>query len=143
MLGAPPPRFRIYTRPSSYTALLGELIPGKIHDEESLEELEQEVSRRAGTKYAVCMPTARTGIYLTLVSLIKPGQKCARACGELGGGGKPRLSRTSDSGDHTCADERTPGDQHTAAIRSIVTRYFAMQIIARYGVIARHGALPV
>jgi perosamine synthetase len=75
MLGAPQPRFRIYTKPSSYAALASDVLTNRIGDEKPIEELEREVSRRAGVPYAVCMPTARTGIYLTLKALIKPGQK--------------------------------------------------------------------
>jgi perosamine synthetase len=75
MLGAPQPRYRIYTTPSSYTALLPELLTNHPSQESSIEALEKEICRRANVPYAVCMPTARTGIYLTLLSLIKPGQK--------------------------------------------------------------------
>jgi len=75
MFGAPQPRFRIYTQPASYSGVLGEVLAGPAAEESSFEQLEQEISRRTGAKYAVCIPTARTGIYLTLAALIKPGQK--------------------------------------------------------------------
>ncbi len=75
MFSAPQPRFRIYTTPASYAALLRDVFTGRIGDETAIEALEKEVCRRTGSPYAVCMPTARTGIYLTLTALIKPGQK--------------------------------------------------------------------
>lgn len=75
MFGAPQPRFRIYTTPTSYTALAGDALFGHLGKESAVEDLEKEICRRTGSSYAVCMPTARTGIYLTLQTLIKPGQK--------------------------------------------------------------------
>lgn len=75
MFGAPQPRFRIYTRPASYQRMLTGLLSERPGHESSLEQLEQEVARRAGVRFAICTPTARTGIYLALASLIKPGQK--------------------------------------------------------------------
>jgi perosamine synthetase len=75
LFGAPQPRFRIYTQPSSYLRVLGELLTWPASDNSAVERLETEIGRRTGMKYAVCTPTARTAIYLTLKSLIKPGQR--------------------------------------------------------------------
>ncbi|MFH1618778.1 MAG: DegT/DnrJ/EryC1/StrS family aminotransferase [bacterium] len=75
MLGVPQSRFRIYTDPSSYARVAWELATGRAQQGNAVEELEQTVARRADVRHAICMPTARTGIYLTLASIIKPGQK--------------------------------------------------------------------
>jgi perosamine synthetase len=74
MLGAPQPRFRIYTSPNSYRMVLPELFR-QAEAPEALESLERAVTKRTGARFAVTMPTARTGIYLTLRALIRPGQK--------------------------------------------------------------------
>src|SRR5262249_7087599 len=75
MLGAPEPRFRIYTKPSSYGRIFADVLAGCSAKEPELEHLEKDIARLTGSRYAISMPTARTGIYLTLASLIKPGQK--------------------------------------------------------------------
>ena len=75
MFGAPDPRYRIYTKPASYATVLSSLLDPGIHGEPRLREVEQDICKRAGVKYGLFMPTARTAIYATLASLIRPGQK--------------------------------------------------------------------
>src|SRR5262245_61310281 len=65
---SPHPRYRLYTSPMSYLPKLG-------GTGDALEQLETEICRRFNVAAAVCVPSARTGIYLTLLETIQPGQK--------------------------------------------------------------------
>ena len=65
---SPHPRYRLYTTPASYIPQFKQL-PGAIR------RFEAEVCRRFDVAAAVCVPMARTGLYLTLLETIQPGQK--------------------------------------------------------------------
>ena len=64
---SPHPRYRLYTSPASY-------IPRLTAIEGTIQKLESEICRRFKVDAAVCVPMARTGIYLTLREVIHPGQ---------------------------------------------------------------------
>jgi dTDP-4-amino-4,6-dideoxygalactose transaminase len=75
MFGAPQPRSRIYTRPSIYARLLGDLAFGRFASGPGIVELEKTMCALLGVRHAIATSTARTALYLTLSALIKPGQK--------------------------------------------------------------------
>ncbi|MCG3203780.1 MAG: GDP-perosamine synthase [Elusimicrobia bacterium] len=75
MFGAPQPRFRIYTKFSTYLRLLLDVGLLRFHRGNAIERLESTLSQILKVKHVIVTPTARTGIYLSLSSLIKPGQK--------------------------------------------------------------------
>lgn len=76
MLGAPQPRFRIYTKPKSYLTIAKDIITNRVYKGDDLEKFEEAIAKITKSKYAICMPTARLGIYFALKSIIKkPGQK--------------------------------------------------------------------
>ena len=75
MLGAPHPRYRLYTRSRSYRWLLRDVLTGRLHRGGEVEELERELAEWLQVPHVVCMPYARTGMYLTLKALIRPGQR--------------------------------------------------------------------
>src|SRR5262249_37668081 len=58
-----------------YVSPLRDLARGRLHRGDEVEELERRLCARLGTSHAIAMPFARTGIYLTLQALIRPGQK--------------------------------------------------------------------
>jgi hypothetical protein len=68
------PRFRLYTGPASYGLPLRQLfrLPAARPGAEA--GLEAEVRHRFDTPAAVCVPMARTGLWLALRELIQPGQ---------------------------------------------------------------------
>ena len=65
---SPHPRYRLYTSFRSYS-------PGFLEDRSSTSALEAEICRRFGVQSAVCVPMARTGLFLALSELIRPGQR--------------------------------------------------------------------
>jgi len=65
---SPHPRYRLYTTPASYLSPL-------TRHENAVEQFEAEVCHRFDVAAAVCVPMARSGIYLTLLETIQPGQK--------------------------------------------------------------------
>jgi dTDP-4-amino-4,6-dideoxygalactose transaminase len=65
---SPHPRYRLYTSSASYTLLFRKF-------NEAVEQFEREICARFNVAGAVCVPMARTGIYLALLELIQPGQK--------------------------------------------------------------------
>jgi perosamine synthetase len=65
---SPHPRFRLYTSVASY-------VPSFAAPPDALEQLEAEICVRFQVAAAVCVPMARTGLYLTLIETIRPGQK--------------------------------------------------------------------
>lgn len=69
------PRFRIYTTLASYWDVTKEILTGKRCKGDDVQKLEEEICQLLDVKHALCMPTARVGIYLSLKSLIKPGQE--------------------------------------------------------------------
>ena len=74
IFSAPHPRFRIYTHLGSYTSLLIDLLFNRIIKGADVEKLEKAMAEKFRVSYAVAVPMARVGIYLTLKHLIKPGQ---------------------------------------------------------------------
>ncbi len=75
ILSAPHPRYRIYTRPRSYTSFLGDLILGRINKGPDVGRLEMALAKKLEIPYVVCVPMNRVGVYLVLKNLIKPGQE--------------------------------------------------------------------
>ena len=71
---SPHPRYRLYTQPASYWAALRNLSPISDDANGAVGALEREICRRFAVKAAVCVPMARTGIYLALDAMIRPGQ---------------------------------------------------------------------
>lgn len=71
---SPHPRFRLYTLQSSYGLLLRHLLKGLHDSADAAAKLEAEVCLRFDVTAAVCVPMARTGLYLGLRELIRPGQ---------------------------------------------------------------------
>jgi len=69
----PHPRYRLYTRMASYTLPVLQLFrihsPGK-----AVLRLEEEICRRFQVAAAACVPMARTGLWLALREMIRPGQ---------------------------------------------------------------------
>lgn len=70
----PQSRSRLYTSPGLYARIFWDVITSRYTKGDDVEKFEQEIARRAGAKYAIAMPMARTGIYYTVKALIKPGQ---------------------------------------------------------------------
>jgi hypothetical protein len=72
-LWSPHPRYRLYTRMASYRLPLKQL--SIVRDSaEATRRLEEEVRCRFKVAAAVCVPMARTGLWLTLREMIRPGQ---------------------------------------------------------------------
>jgi dTDP-4-amino-4,6-dideoxygalactose transaminase len=65
---SPHPRYRLYTTSASYIPQLKEI-------NDATEQFELEICRRFHVAAAVCVPMARTGLYLTLLETIQPGHK--------------------------------------------------------------------
>ena len=64
---SPHPRYRLYTTSASY-------IP-RLKNGDATAQFEAEICRKFHVAAAVCVPMARTGIYLTLLETIRPGEK--------------------------------------------------------------------
>src|SRR5881628_3643321 len=71
---SPHPRYRLYSRPVSYWLPLQTILPVPSGRGDTVTRFEAEVSRRFGVAAALCVPMARTGLYLALRELIRPGQ---------------------------------------------------------------------
>jgi len=69
------PRFRIYTKPSSYGSILRDLLLGRADTGDDCEKLEAEIAAAHGQSYAICTPQARVGIFLAIAALVRPGRK--------------------------------------------------------------------
>ncbi len=69
---APQPRYRIYTTSRSYGALLDYFMSRSTGS--WIQRLEEELCRFVGVRHAICVPQNRTGIYLALSAVLKPGQ---------------------------------------------------------------------
>ena len=65
---SPRARYRLYTNRNTYVQLFAGASG-------AMEAFEAEVCRRFGIAAAVCVPMARTGLFLTLRESIRPGQK--------------------------------------------------------------------
>lgn len=71
----PAPRLRIYTSPRQYVRAATEILTGRSAEGDDVTRLEQRMARDFNVRHAVAMPFARTGIYMTVKSLIRPGQQ--------------------------------------------------------------------
>lgn len=69
------PRFRIYTRISDYVAIYKDILLKKSGKGDDCKILEDKICEYVGSKYAICMPQGRVGVYWAIKALIKPGQK--------------------------------------------------------------------
>src|SRR5688572_19162810 len=74
-LGAPRPRYRLYSAPGSYLRVAREVLLGRSARGPGIEELEARLMAFSSVPRAVCMPSARVGIFLVLKNLIRPGQE--------------------------------------------------------------------
>ncbi|HYK88113.1 MAG TPA: DegT/DnrJ/EryC1/StrS family aminotransferase [Acidobacteriota bacterium] len=71
---SPHPRYRLYTSASSYSVPLRQFFSGRRHSAGLPAQLEAAIRSRFGVNAAVCVPMARTGLYLGLKEMIRPGQ---------------------------------------------------------------------
>ena len=71
---APHPRSRIYTSFNSYWSFFKDLILNRINKGNDVEKFEKALADKFKVSGVVCVSMARVAIYLTLKSLIKPGQ---------------------------------------------------------------------
>jgi dTDP-4-amino-4,6-dideoxygalactose transaminase len=69
----PPPlsRQRIYTAPFHYLTILQDILTKRVHKGGDVERLEGEISRMTGSKYAICTPQGRIGIYLSIKAILR------------------------------------------------------------------------
>jgi perosamine synthetase len=75
MIFVPPKsRFRLYGTPGHYVSVARDLVLGRATSGTAVDDLEKEIAAYLGVAEAICMPQARIGLYVTLQSLIKPGQ---------------------------------------------------------------------
>ena len=58
----------------NYLLIARDVLTGRVRKGDEVAELERHMCEQLGVAHAVCMPQARVGIYLTLRSLIRPGQ---------------------------------------------------------------------
>lgn len=71
----PQPRYRIYTKPSTYLKVFGDILTGKVTKGDECKALERTVCKRFKTEHALCMPQARVGIYYAIKALVAQGKK--------------------------------------------------------------------
>jgi dTDP-4-amino-4,6-dideoxygalactose transaminase len=71
----PHSRFRIYGGAGKYAMVARDLATGRALAGGAVEELESQIAALVGARQAVAMPQARVGIYLTLLTLLRPGQR--------------------------------------------------------------------
>jgi len=64
-------RQRIYTAPFHYLTILKDIFLKRVHKGEDVEVLEGEISRMTGSKYAICTPQGRIGIYLSIKAILR------------------------------------------------------------------------
>ena len=72
---SPLPRFRVYSKPRMYAAILRDVLTGHAHEGDEMGQLEEAVKHYTGAPYAVCMPKARVGVYLLVRAMVPPGKK--------------------------------------------------------------------
>jgi perosamine synthetase len=75
MVFGPLPRFRPYSDVGTYAKIATDTVLGRTARGDDLARFEEAVERREGAPFAICMPQARVGIFMTLRALITPGQK--------------------------------------------------------------------
>lgn len=71
----PRSRFRLYGGARNYLSIAQDLLLRRNADGSAVEDLESRAAHLLGGRYAVCVPQARIGIYLSLKALIQPGQR--------------------------------------------------------------------
>jgi perosamine synthetase len=71
----PHARFRLYTRPRDYWALLRDVVSGRAATGDDIGRLEQALTAWSGAAAGLCLPQARLGVYLAVKGLIRPGQR--------------------------------------------------------------------
>lgn len=71
----PLPRYRIYSSPRDYWAVVREVALGSWMRGDACTELERVLCERHDVRHALCIAKARVGIFVTLRALIEPGQK--------------------------------------------------------------------
>lgn len=75
LFGGPKPRLRINTSLKQYWSAVKGVFSSSYSNQLTVDDLERSIERRSGAKHCIAMPLARTAIYITLKTLIKPGQK--------------------------------------------------------------------
>ena len=70
---SPHPRYRLYTCAASYTLPVRQLVRVR-SPRNAVLRLEEETCRRFQAAAAACVPMARTGLWLGLLEMIRPGQ---------------------------------------------------------------------
>jgi dTDP-4-amino-4,6-dideoxygalactose transaminase len=75
MVFGPLPRFRPYSDLGTYARVATDTLLGRTDRGDDLARFEAAVRERVGAPFAICMPQARVGIFMTLRALISPGQK--------------------------------------------------------------------
>ncbi len=75
MLAAPRSRLRLYTSFGQYWQMFIALVTGRHTSGDSVSQLEKSVCDLTGARNAVATPLARTGIYLLVRHMIRPGQE--------------------------------------------------------------------
>jgi dTDP-4-amino-4,6-dideoxygalactose transaminase len=70
----PLPRLRLYTTLRQYGDVLARVASGRVTSGDEVGALERKLRKHLGVQYAIAMPMARVGVYVTLRNLIKPGQ---------------------------------------------------------------------
>ena len=72
---APLPRFRVYSKPWMYAAIVRDVLTGHAHTGDETRQLEELVKQHTGAPHAVCMAKARVGVFLLMRALVPPGKK--------------------------------------------------------------------
>lgn len=70
----PYPRYRLYTQSRSYAAITWDIVSRRLASGRDVEALESDLSAFLGATHVTCVGMARVGIYLTIKSVIEPGQ---------------------------------------------------------------------
>ena len=76
IMSAPNPRYRIYGGLNNYFSPLKDFVLGKkAKGVDDIYRFEDQVKKYIGVEHAICVPQNRVGVYLTIKSLIRPGQQ--------------------------------------------------------------------
>ena len=71
---SPLPRFRIYTRPTTYATVARAVLGRRIHAGDDVAQLEAALAARFGVRHAVATAQCRVAIYLAVKNTIRPGR---------------------------------------------------------------------
>ena len=71
---SPLPRFRIYTRPTTYATVARAVLGGRIHAGDDVPRLEAALAARFGVRHAVATPQGRLAIYYAIKHTLRPGR---------------------------------------------------------------------